>query len=115
MSENVSNVNETKSEVVSNDVQAVPETMNYEQMVAFTDKFVDDLILSLQEFAYSETHEVIDVVRNNKNSMPISLANQVLARVASFPWRAVNVLMTNVNTNQDEYVVLLNPPTSNNE
>ena len=113
MSENVNNLNEVTNEV-TNEVQPVPETMNYEQVVSFTDKFVNDLIESLQDFSYAETHQLINVVKDNRNGVPISVANEILGRVASFPWRAVNGLMNNINSKQDEYFVFVNAQSANN-
>lgn len=105
------NVNEVVNDV---DVQPAPETLSYEQQVVFSDKFVEDVINALGDFSYAETHQVIEFVQNNKNGAPINLVNELLNRLASFPWKVVNGIMGVVNTNQEVYFTLLNNGTSQN-
>ena len=94
------------------DEQPAPNTTTYEVIISTTDKFVNDVINALGEFSYAETHHILSAIQNNRN-MPISSINEILNRIASFPWRAVNSVMTIVSTKQDEYFIV-NKPTANN-
>lgn len=102
-------VNETNVVEQTDDVMPTPQTMNYEQKVKLTDKFVDDVVNSLGELAYAETHEVIDFVKNNKDGLPINLANQLLNKLATYPYNVINSVMHNIETDQTLYFVLETP------
>ena len=89
------------------ETQPAPQTMNYEQSLIVSDKFVDDVIAALGDFAYVETHELIDFVRYNKGkAVPINLLNEYINKLATFPWRAVNGVMYNINNKQEDYFTL---------
>ena len=96
-------VDETKQVV---DDMPVPQTMDYEQKVYFSDKFVEDVVNSLGELAYAETHQIIDFVKDNKDGVPINLTNQLLNQLATFPYNVVNGLMHNIENNQNLYFTL---------
>ena len=107
----VEEVVEVKNEQVEQpqvvETQPAPQTMNYDQALIVSDKFVDDVIACLGDFAYVETHEIIDFVRYNKGkAVPINLLNEFINKLATFPWRAVNVIMYNINNKQEEYFTL---------
>ena len=104
MSENVNTpINENLGTIEN---MPVPETMSYEQTLQLTNAFVNDVTTVLGELAYAETHQIIDFVHNNRNALPISLANQLINQLASFPWKVVKDIMHNINTNQSAYFVL---------
>ena len=112
MSENVNTpTNENLGTVDTIESMPAPETMNYEETVTMTSAFVNDVVAALGELSYAETHEIIDFVRGSKNPIPINLANQLISRLASFPWKIVNNVMHNIEINQSSYFVL-NTPTS---
>lgn len=94
------------------DGQPAPNTTTYGVIVSTTDKFVNDVINALGEFSYTETHKILSIIQNNRN-MPISSINEILNRIASFPWRAVNGIMAIVSTKQEEYFII-NKPAANN-
>ena len=102
-------VNETNVVEQVDDVMPAPQTMNYEQKVKLTDKFIDDVVNSLGELAYAETHEVIDFVKNNKDGMPINLANQLLNKLATYPYNVISGVMHNIEIDQSLYFVLETP------
>lgn len=86
-----------------------PQTMNYDQTVAFTDAFVADMHTALDGFAYTEVSELFKVVDQMKDKMPINLANEVIRRIASFPYSAVKDFMHNFETNQANYLTVNTP------
>ena len=102
------NVNETvaNENLGTMDNMPAPQTMNYEQTLQLTDAFVNDVTTVLGELAYAETHNIIDFVHNNRNGLPVSLANQLINQLASFPRKVVKDVMHNINTNQSAYFVL---------
>lgn len=107
MSENVNTpTNEDLGTVDTHVSMPAPETMNYEQTLQLTDVFVNDVTNALGELAYAETHQIIDFVHNNRTNLPISLANQLINQLASFPWKVVKDVMYNINTNQAAYFIL---------
>lgn len=106
MTDNV-NVNE----VVENAPQMpVPETMNYEQTVKLSDDFVNDLHAALDGFAYVEVSEIFKAVNQMKDAMPVNIANEILRRVASFPYAKVVNFMRVVETEQNRYISLNTTP-----
>ena len=102
----IDNLNETQG---VEDVQPVPNTTNYDVTVNTTDKFVNEVIASLGEFSYSETNQIISFVQTSRVNVPINIINEILSRIASFPWKAVNGLMGNIANKQDDYFVINNP------
>lgn len=102
-------VNETNVVEQVDDVMPAPQTMNYEQLVKLTDKFVEDVVNSLGELAYAETHVIIDFIKNNKEGMPINMANQLLNKLATFPYNVINGVMHNIEIDQSLYFVLETP------
>jgi hypothetical protein len=103
---------ENLNENINVDEQPAPNTTTYEVIISTTDKFVNDVINALGEFSYAETNQILSAIQNNRN-MPISNINEILNRIASFPWKAVNGVMTIVSTKQDEYFIVNNPAANN--
>lgn len=105
----IENLNESNENVEATETQPTPNTTNYDVTINTTDKFVDDVISCLGEFSYSETNQIISFVQSSRVNVPINLINEILSRIASFPWKAVNGLMANIANKQDEYFVINNP------
>lgn len=83
-----------------------PETMNYDQTVVFTDDFVKDMYNALDGFAYTEVNEIFKAVDQMKNAMPLNIANEIIRRIASFPYNKVANLMHNLESDQSRYITL---------
>lgn len=109
--------NENVMETVQNDVEMVseenivesmprPQTMNYEQSIKLSDAFVNDLHKALDGFSYSEVAEIFKAVDKLKDGMPINVVNEVISRVASFPYKSVKEFMTVIETDQARYLSL---------
>lgn len=87
---------------VASDVAPIPSTVDYNANVRLSQKFKEDVIGALSEFAYVETHELIKVVEGNE-VLPINIVNEVIRRISSFPYRAVAHIMRVVETEQATY------------
>lgn len=85
-----------------------PKTMNYEQTVKFTDEFVRDMTNALNGFAYNEVAEIFKTVDKFKDAMPINLANEIIQRIASFPYYKVAQFMSVIENDQTRYIQLNN-------
>lgn len=83
-----------------------PQTMDYNQVVRLTDDFVVEVHKALDTFAYNEVDSIFKAMDQLKNSMPINIANEIIARIASFPYNRVATFMHNFEENQSKYVVL---------
>lgn len=86
-----------------------PETMNYDQTLILSDMFVNDMYAALDGFAYVEVSEIFKTVEQLKNNMPINVLNEIVRRIASFPYKNVKNLMNVVETNQGLYWSLSQP------
>lgn len=107
--ENVENVDvEVVDMNTGQEDQPVPNTTNYDVTVDTTDKFVNEVISSLGEFSYAETNNLLSFIQQSRTNVPINIMNDVLSRIASFPWKAVNGVMSNIATHQDEYFIINN-------
>lgn len=84
------------------DVAPAPSTVDYNANVKLSQKFKEDVISTLSEFAYVETHELIKVVEGN-DVLPVNIVNEVIRRISSFPYRAVAPIMRIVETEQSVY------------
>lgn len=84
------------------DVAPAPSTVDYNANVKLSQKFKEDVIGALSEFAYVETHELIKVVEGN-DVLPVNIVNEVIRRISSFPYRAVAPIMRVVETDQSVY------------
>ncbi len=98
------NVEETQS---MNETMPAPQTINYEQKLKLSDKFVEDMNAALDSIAYVEVKDLFNVVENMRNEIPINILNEVIRRIASFPYKNVKNLMHVVETNQSLYWELL--------
>lgn len=90
-----------------------PQTMNYDQKLKITDKFVADMYASLDSFSYVEVSEIFKTVEALKNEMPINVLNEIVRRIASFPYKNVRDLMLQVETDQSVYWALIEPAKNN--
>ena len=92
-----------------------PQTMNYDQMLVVSDVFVADMYEALDGFAYVEVSEIIKTVEQLKNEMPINVLNEIIRRIASFPYKNVKKLMSVVETDQSKYWSLVSQKTAADE
>lgn len=111
MNENVNTVEQEVAQMPEPQMPA-PQTMDYDQTVTLTDKFVADMHAALDGFAYTEVNEIFKAVDQLKNAMPINIANEIIRRIASFPYNKVANFMHSFEADQSKYVVL-NPVTNN--
>lgn len=100
------NMNENVQEAAVIENMPQPETMNYEQTVKLSDNFVNDMHLALDGFSYVEVSEIFKAVDQFKDAMPINLANEIIRRIASFPYSAVKDFMHVIETDQARYLSL---------
>lgn len=106
MNENVNNVVEQEVAQMPEPKMPAPQTMNYDQTVKLTDAFVADMHMALDGFAYTEVDEIFKAVEQLKDNMPINVANEVIRRIASFPYNKVAPFMHAFEADQTKYVVL---------
>lgn len=112
---------EKNTEVTNTNAAAAPEqmpapqTLNYEQTLRLSDKFVSDMYAALDGFSYVEVNELFTAVEQLRNNMPINVLNEIIRRIGSFPYRNVVNLMKVVETNQGEYWQLVNNTTTENK
>lgn len=107
-------VTNTNADVAPEQMPA-PQTLNYEQTLRLSDKFVSDMYAALDGFSYVEVNELFTAVEQLRNNMPINVLNEVIRRIGSFPYRNVVNLMKTVETNQGEYWQLVNNTTTENK
>lgn len=108
--------NDTNEKGKTNAAEAVeqmpaPQTMNYEQTFKLSDKFISDMYAALDSFSYLEVNELFTAVEQLRNNMPINVLNEIIRRIASFPYKNVVNLMKVFETNQGEYWQLINNTT----
>lgn len=117
MAEDVSVVEEPKpaqEEVrtdAAEDQQPEPKTMNYDAHIQLTDKFLNDLVISVQDLPYVQCEGFIRFAYQNKNDILISDLNEYINKLQTLPWRNVHELMYNINRPEAraEYFVVKQP------
>lgn len=111
---------ETNTEVTNTNTEGTveqmpaPQTMNYEQTLKLSDKFVSDMYAALDGFSYVEVNELFAAVEQLRNNMPINVLNEIIRRIGSFPYRNVVNLMKTVETRQGDYWQLVNNTATEN-
>lgn len=106
MSENTNNTLEQEVARMPEPKMPAPQTMNYDQTVRLTDDFVNDMHNALDTFAYTEVNEIFKAVDQLKDAMPINIANEIIRRIASFPYNRVASFMHSFEADQSKYVIL---------
>jgi len=90
-----------------------PQTMNYDQKLKLSDRFMTDMYAALDSFSYVEVNEIFKTVEALKNEMPINILNEIVRRIASFPYKNVRDLMLQIETDQSVYWALIEQPKTN--
>lgn len=103
------NVNTNVNEAKAVESMPAPQTMNYEQTVKLSDDFVNDMHKALDGFSYVEVSEIFKAVDQLKDAMPINVANEIIRRIASFPYTNVKDFMSTIETDQARYLSLNTP------
>ena len=106
-------MNETKEMMEAIEQMPAPQTMNYDQKLVVSDRFVSDMYTALDSFSYVEVSEIFKTVEALKNEMPINVLNEIIRRIASFPYKNVRDLMLQVETDQSVYWTLIEPLKTN--
>lgn len=117
MAENVSVVEETKpvqeeaKSVDAENQQPEPKTMNYDAHIQLTDKFLNDLVIGVQDLPYVQCEGFIRFAYQNKDDILISDFNEYMNKLQTLPWRNVHELMYNINRPEvrAEYFVVKQP------
>lgn len=106
-------MNENKEMMEAIEQMPAPQTMDYDQTLKVSDKFVSDMYAALDGFSYVEVCEIFKTVEALKNKMPINVLNEIIRRIASFPYKSVRDLMLQVETDQSVYWTLIEPAKTN--
>lgn len=89
--------------VDNKDVMPEPDTLNYNVKFSLSDAFLSDVEEALQDYAYVEVRDILNTVNSLKNEIPINMLNEVVRRLASFPYKSVKKLMYFIETEQNHY------------
>lgn len=89
--------------VDNKDVMPEPDILNYNVKFSLSDVFLSDVEEALQDYAYVEVRDILNTINSLKNEIPINMLNEVVRRLASFPYKSVKKLMYFIETEQNRY------------
>lgn len=96
---------ETEKTTVTNELSSEmpePMVMDYEIAYTITEKFKEDLIISISELPYVVCEGLIKFVEDNKEHVELGVLNEYIRKIAQLPYRYVNGLMTNIQNPQTQ-------------
>lgn len=79
-----------------------PVVMDYEIAYTITEKFKEDLIISISELPYVVCEGLIKFVEDNKTHVELGVLNEYIRKIAQLPYRYVNGLMANIQNPQTQ-------------
>ena len=85
------------------DIMPEPDTLNYEVKFVLSDTFISDVEEALQDYAYVEVRDILNTVNALKTAMPINMLNEIVRRLAAFPYKSVKKLMYFIETDKNRY------------
>lgn len=96
------------------DEMPAPATLNYDVFLTLTDKFVNDSIAALSDYAYVEVNDILNTIINLRNQMPINVLNEIIRRIGTFPYKSVASVMQIIENDQPQYWTVIDQPANNN-
>ena len=99
-------VEETKQE---REPMEEPRTVNYEQMYAISDAFVNDLKVTLGSLPYATANMFIQFVEAKKEKIAIAEVTELINKLRTLPYDKVYRLMKNIESEEivNKYFVAL--------
>ena len=99
-------VEETKQE---REPMEEPRTVNYEQMYAISDAFVNDLKVTLGSLPYATANMFIQFVEAKKEKIAIAEVTELINKLRTLPYDKVYRLMKNIESKEivNQYFVAL--------
>ena len=99
-------VEETKQE---REPMEEPRTVNYEQMYAISDAFVNDLKVTLGSLPYATANMFIQFVEAKKEKIAIAEVTELINKLRTLPYDKVYRLMKNIESTEivNKYFVAL--------
>ena len=99
-------VEETKQE---REPMEEPRTVNYEQMYAISDAFVNDLKVTLGSLPYATANMFIQFVEAKKEKIAIAEVTELINKLRTLPYDKVYRLMKNIESKEivNHYFVAL--------
>ena len=99
-------VEETKQE---REPMEEPRTVNYEQMYAISDAFVNDLKVTLGSLPYATANMFIQFVEAKKEKIAIAEVTELINKLRTLPYDKVYRLMKNIENKEivNKYFVAL--------
>lgn len=77
-----------------------PKTVNYEQMFAISDAFVNDLKTTLGSLPYVTANPFIRFVEAKKDKIAIAEVNELISKLRTLPYEKVYKLMRNIENEE---------------
>jgi len=80
-----------------------PQTINYDQTLKLSQKFVDDSMSILSGLPYVEVNDMVKTILNSGYVLPISAINEIIQRISKYQYNLVKDFMNIIETNQGLY------------
>jgi hypothetical protein len=80
-----------------------PATLDYDVILKLSDKFVNDSVAALSDYAYVEVSDILNTILNLRDKMPINVLNEIIRRIGSFPYKSVAHVMRIIESDQPQY------------
>lgn len=91
-----------------NDMPA-PATLDYDVFLKLSDKFVNESVAALSDYAYVEVNDILNTILNLRDQMPINVLNEIIRRIGSFPYKSVAHIMRIIESDQSAYWSVIAP------
>ena len=85
--------NKVNNQVIGTSDMPSPKTVTYETFYRVTQVFVNDLKTVLQDAAYADVKQFLDLIKSYNNILPIAVLNEFLNKLSTMPYKMVAPIM----------------------